>query len=145
MRVPVKMMWPIRLDPSANYAFTVEDNIRLTSAIYNPLLRFYNTNLTGDMQLIIEHTLDLGFGDDPLYSGSWTFTVVDEQIPPISLRDYAFTPQIDLDDTVITRHTITVTNLSAVEEKIVRLILFGDADVQAQLPAGQQIIKAQAI
>lgn len=144
--IPVKMLWPIRLDPNGtpggSYAFVVEDRIRTAKAVFNPLLRFYNTNTSGDINLKITHTLDLGYGDDPLYSGSWTFEVVNEDIPHVTIRDYNFTPQIDLDQVAVTRHTVTVTNLSTTEQKIVRLILFGSAEVEAQLPASQQIVRA---
>jgi len=139
--LPVKFLWPIRLDPGGSEAFTVEDQIRTVKAIFDPMLRLYNTS-AGSVHLNIQHTLDLGYGDDPLYSGSWTFDVVDDDIPTLALRDYEFTPQIDLDTVAITRHTVTTTNLSSTEERIVRFILFGKAEVVTQLPAGQQIIRS---
>lgn len=146
---PVKMLWPIRLDVNGSaqgeYSFVVEDRITTAKAVFDPMLRFYNTNTTGNINLTITHTLDLGFGDDPLYSGSWTFEVVNEDIPPITLRDYRFTPQIDLDTVAATRHTVKVTNLSLTEQKIVRLILFGTAEIEAQLPASQQIVRAATV
>lgn len=141
--VPVKMLWPIRLDPGGFKAFTVEDELKTAKFVFFPLLRMYNTS-GADLNLKIEHTLDLGFGDDPLYSGTWTFEVVNEDVPspPNTLRDYNFTPQIDLDELAVTRHTVTVTNLDLANERICRFILFGMTEISVQLPASQQIIHA---
>lgn len=139
-QVPVKFFWPIRLDPGASSSFTVEDEIHIAKFVMNPLLRMYNTS-GGILHLNIKHILDLGFGDDPLYSGTWTFDVVDEDVPTAALRDYNFTPQIDNDREVATRHTITVTNPDLLEERIVRFILFGNTEISTKLPANQEIVK----
>jgi hypothetical protein len=137
---PVKFFWPIRLDPGASSSFTVEDEITGAKFILSPMLRFYNTS-NGLVHLKIVHILDLGFGDDPLYSGTWQFNLVDEDIPTLSLRDFDFTPQIDNDREVATRHTITVTNPDLLEERVVRLILFGYTEISTRLPANQEIVK----
>jgi hypothetical protein len=137
---PVKFFWPIRLDPGASSAFTVEDEVKGAKFVLDPLLRFYNTS-SGLVHLKIEHTLDLGFGDDPLYSGTWTFNLVDEDIASMSIRDFQFTPQIDNDTEVATRHTITITNPDLLQECIVRLILFGSTEISTRLPANQEIVK----
>lgn len=139
--VPVKMLWPIRLDPGGNKSFTVEDELKTAKFVFFPLLRMYNTS-GYELNLKIEHTLDLGFGDDPLYSGTWTFEVVNDDVPTMSMRDYNFTPQIDLDELATTRHTVTVTNKDLSNERICRFILFGMTEISVQLPASQQIIHA---
>ncbi len=139
--LPVKFLWPVRLDPGANYSFTVEDEIRTVKAIFDPLLRLYNTS-AGTVNLQITHVLDLGFGDDPLYSGSWSFLLVDDDVPTLTLRDFNFTPQIDNDTVAVTRHTVRVENKSLTQEAIVRFILFGEAEVNVRLDASQEIIRA---
>ena len=139
--LPVKFLWPVRLDPSQEYSFTVEDEITTVKAIFDPLLRLYNTS-TNSVNLKITHVLDLGFGDDPLYSGSWSFLLVDEDVPTLTLRDFDFTPQIDNDTVAATRHTVTVKNLSTTTEAIVRFILFGTSEVNVRLDASQEIIRA---
>jgi len=139
--LPVKFLWPIRLDPGQTYSFTVEDEIRTVKAIFDPLLRLYNTS-SNSVNLKITHILDLGFGDDPLYSGTWSFLLVDNDVPTLTLRDFDFTPQIDNDTVATTRHTVAVTNLSATTESIIRFILFGTAEVSVRLDASQEIIRA---
>lgn len=138
--VPVKFLWPVRLDPGQIHSFTVEDEIRTVKSIFDPLLRLYNTS-GSTVNLKITHILDLGFGDDPLYSGTWTFLLVDDDIPTLTLRDFNFTPQIDNDTEVATRHTITVENKSTTQESIVRFILFGTSEISVRLSANQEIIK----
>jgi hypothetical protein len=137
---PVKFLWPYRLDPGTETSFTVEEQMQTAKFVLTPVIRLYNSS-GSDVNLKITHVLDLGFGDDPLYSGTYQFIVVDEDVPSPALRDYAFTPQIDLDDVASTRHVVTVKNLDLLEERIVRFILFGYTDIQAQLPANQQIVR----
>jgi len=139
--LPVKFLWPVRLDPEQTYSFTVEDEIRTVKAIFDPLLRLYNTS-SNDVNLKITHILELGFGDDPLYSGSWSFLLVDNDVPTLTLRDFDFTPQIDNDTVAKTSHTIAIKNLSLLTESIVRFILFGTAEVSVRLDASQEIIRA---
>lgn len=139
--VPVKFFWPYRLDPDEEISFTVEDEMQTAKFVLNPLLRLYNSSGSA-VHLKIVHILDLGFGDNPLYSGTYQYDVVDEDVPNNALRDYQFTPQIDLDTVAATRHVVYVKNLDLAAERIVRFILFGDTEVQTTLPAGQQIIRA---
>lgn len=139
--VPVKFLWPYRLDPDEEISFTVEDEMQTAKFILNPELRLYNSSGHA-VHLRIVHVLDLGFGDNPLYSGTYQYTVVDEDIPNNCLRDYDFTPQIDLDDVAVTRHVVYIKNLDTTLERIVRFILFGSTEVQVMLPAGQEIIRA---
>lgn len=140
MQVPVKFFWPYRVDPEASISFTIETEISGAKFIANPVLRFYNTS-AGTMHLKVEHTLDLGFGDDPLYSGTWTFDVVDEDVTTLTYRDVTFSPQIDNDTTVATRHTVTVTNPDTEDERIIQFVLFGTTDISTRLPANQEIVR----
>jgi hypothetical protein len=142
--VPVKFLWPYRLDPDEEVSFTVEEEMQTAKFIFSPLLRLYNSSGSA-VHLKIVHILDLGFGDDPLYSGTYTYDLVDEDIPNNSIRDFDFTPQIDLDTTATTRHVVYVTNLDPLVERIVRFILFGSTEISVQLPAGQEIVKARTV
>jgi hypothetical protein len=142
--VPVKFLWPYRLDPDETISFTVETEMQTAKFIFDPLLRLYNSSGSA-VHLKIVHVLDLGFGNDPLYSGTYTYDLVDEDIPTGTLRDFDFTPQIDLDTTAATRHVVSVKNLDLTTERIVRFILFGKTEVQVMLPAGQEIIKATTV
>jgi hypothetical protein len=140
MLVPVKFFWPYRIDPGESAAFTIENEISGAKFVMNPVLRFYNTS-GGTMHLKVEHTLDLGFGDDPLYSGTWTFDLIDEDVATLSMRDVDIIPQLDNDLTIVTRHTVTITNPDVTEERIVQLILFGSTDISTRLPANQEIVR----
>lgn len=140
---PAKFHFPFQIPPTASVAFTVEDEIETVKFVLDPLLRVYNPSKVSTLRLTITHTLDLGsFGtDDPLNSGTQTITVVQEDLPPDSFMDYNFTPQIDLDEQFVTRHVVTMENLSTTVTEVFRAILFGSTEVQVQLPAGQVVIK----
>ena len=69
---PVKFHFPFQLLPLETQTFTVEDEIETVKFILDPLLRFYNPTTASTIRLKISHTLDLGFGDDPLNSGTFT-------------------------------------------------------------------------
>jgi len=142
--VPVKFLWPYRLDPDEEISFTVEEEMQTAKFIFNPLLRLYNSS-GSPVHLKIVHLLDLGHGDDPLYSGTYTYDIVDEEVPSPSLRDFDFTPQIDLDTTAATRHIVYVKNLDSTTERIVRFILFGNTEISVKLPANQEIVKARTV
>jgi len=141
MLYAVKFHFPFQLLPLTSASFTVEDEINTVKFILNPMLRFYNSTATSTMRLTIDHILDLGFGDDPLNSGTFTINVVAEDVPPQAIRDFAFTPQIDDDTQFTTRHVVTIENLSATKTEIVRCMLFGSTETQVQLPASQSVIK----
>ena len=138
---PVKIMWPFRLDPSGSASFTVEDDLPGITFTMDPMLRLYNTS-PADTHFKVVHLLELGPGDDPLWSGSYEFLLVDEDVLPMKLRDVELTKNIDkIDPDFATRHTVTVTNMDTVNERIVRVALFGWSVIDTQLPASQQIIR----
>lgn len=139
--VPVKIHLPFELLPGETKAVTIEDQLPTISTVFDPLIRFHNPTGGVNMRLQVDYVLDMGFGDDPLSSGSFTWELVNETVGPDTLRDVALA-QIDNDTTVVTRHVVTIENLDATETEIVRLILYGQTEVQSQLPASQQIIKA---
>ena len=93
--------------------------------------------------MIIKHIFDLGYGDDPLWSGVEEFTVVDDLIPPDAFRSYNFTPQLDKAEKIITRHTVTITNNSLVEQKVFKSLIFGLTETQVQLGNDSGVITTQ--
>lgn len=139
---PLKIHLPFQLTAGQTTSITLEDQFPVNT-VFAPILRFYNPSDGVNMRLQVQHILDLGFGDDPLNSGTYTFDIVNETVIPDTLRDVELV-QLDNDSTVITQHVVTLENLDATETKIVRLILTGRTEIQAQLPASQQIIKASS-
>lgn len=137
--LPVKFYWSFRLDPSETISFTIENEIQTAKTVFTPMLRMYNSSGAVIHEKIV-HLLDLGFGDDPLNCGTFTYDLLDEDVPDNSIRDFAPAPQIDLALFPATRHTVYATNKDTTTERIVRFILFGMADISAQLPAGQEIV-----
>ena len=137
--LPVKFYWSFQLDPSETASFTIEESMQTEKSVFSPMLRMYNSS-GAIIHERIEHLLDLGFGDDPLNCGTFTYDLLDEDVPDDSIRDYALTPQIDLAKFPATRNTVYMTNTDTVEQRIVRFILFGTAEIGAQLPAGQEVV-----
>ncbi len=139
---PVKFHFPFQILPTETVEFTVEDEIETVKFILDPLLRFYNTSVAAStMRIKIDHTFDLGFGDDALNSGTFTINLVTDDVPQNAIRDFDFTPQIDLDEQFATRHVVSIENLSVTETEIVHFLLFGSSEIQVQLPASQSVIK----
>ncbi len=140
----VKFYKPLQLDPGETGSWTVEDEVTTVKFVFNPLLRVY-APYTGvdDINLKITHIFDLGFGDDPLWSGTQSYVVVNEDLPPASFRDYTFTPQIDRAETLVTRHTVEIKNLSATEQVIVKSLLFGLTETQVQISKDLGVITTQ--
>lgn len=138
----VKCHWPYLLDPAQEQQFTVEEEIQTAKFILSPMLRLYNSS-GANVQLTINHILDLGFGSDPLRTGTYTYELVNEEVPTGSIRDFEFAPQLDLDTVTTTRHVVKIENLDLVTERLVRFILFGYTDIKVQLPASQEIIRAR--
>jgi hypothetical protein len=137
--LPVKFYWSFQLDPGEEISFTIEDSMETAKAVFDPMLRMYNSSGAIIHEKIV-HLLDLGFGDDPLNCGTFTYILLDEDIPNNSIRDFVPAPQIDLAKFPATRHTVYAKNTDLVTQRIVRFILFGKAEITAQLPADQEIV-----
>jgi len=137
--LPVKFYWAFQLDPEEEIAFTIEEQMQTAKTVFDPMLRMYNSS-GAIIHEKIEHLLDLGFGNDPLSCGTYLYTLLDEDVPNNSIRDFSPAPQIDLAKFPATRHTVYAKNLDLTTERVVMFILFGMADISAQLPAGQEIV-----
>jgi hypothetical protein len=93
------------------------------------------------LELKVDYTFSLGSGSDPLNSGTFTLTVVDEVVAYQEYYDYVFGGiQLDNDTADAISHTVTVTNNSGATQ-ICQALLFGQTEVTVQLPASQAIIK----
>lgn len=139
---PVKFHLPFQIDAGATVAFTIETQIETASFILQPTLRYYNTLTAGTVDLTVVHLLDVGFGDDPLNSGTASTTLLN--VPGLakdSVQDLVFVTPIDLDEDIATRHVVTVVNNSAAQE-VVRFILFGFTEIDSLLPGGSIVVKS---
>lgn len=137
----VKFHFPLQLSAGETKSFAIEDEIETANFILSPTLRYYNSISAGTVDLTITHILDLSFGDDPLNSG--TATTVLLNVPGLgkdAVQDYVFLTQIDLDEDITTRHTVTVVNNSAAQE-VVRFVLYGYTEIDAVLPGGSTVVK----
>ena len=140
---PVKFHFPLQIDAGLPSSFAIEDQIETASFILAPTLRYYNSISAGTVDLTIVHLLDVGFGDDPLNSGTAQTTLLN--VPGLAkdaVQDYVFLTQIDLDTDIATRHTVTVVNNSAAQE-VVRFILYGYTEIDSILPGGSIVVKSQ--
>lgn len=141
---PVKFHFPFQIDAGATASFAIEDQIETASFILSPMLRYYNTLTAGTVDLTIVHLLDVGFGDDPLNSGTASTTLLNVQgLAKGAVQDYVFLTQIDLDEDIATRHTVTVVNNSAAQE-VVRFVLSGYTEIDSILPGGSAVVKSFA-
>lgn len=142
----VKFYKPLQLDPGETGEFTVEDEIHTAKFVFLPELRVYNTSpaIGGDAcHLEITHIFDLGWGNDPLWSGREEYVVVNEDIPAGAFRAYNFTPQLDKAEKLVTRHVVRITNLGATEQRIIKSLLFGLSETQIQLGSDSGVITTQ--
>lgn len=143
--VPAKIKWSQQLTTGEDTEFVVEtEALTYTKVIFNPVLRFHNIgDEAADLEIV--YTLDLGSAtDDPLNSGTYENTVVSETIAAGAFYDYAFGGrQLDDDATINVYHTVTITN-TGLTTHVFHTILTGQAEVQAQLAQGSQILKASS-
>ena len=142
---PFRNKWSYQLIADEEQAFTLEDNaLANTKTIYNPVLRFHNI---GDeaATLKITYTLNLGSQtDDPLNSGTYTNTVVDETVSAGAFRDYDFGGiHLSNDTTYVITHTVTIKNIGA-STHVFHTLLTGQTETQAQLPQGLGIVRGSS-
>lgn len=136
-----KFHFPLQLAAGETKAFTIEDSIETANFILSPTLRYYNTISAGTVDLTVVHLLDVGFGDDPLNSGTAQTTLL--SAPGLAkgvVQDLVLLTQIDLDEDIATRHTVTITNNSAAQE-VVRFVLYGYTEIDTLLPGGSIVVK----
>lgn len=138
----VKFYHPVLLSPLEVQSWVIEDTLQSALFVFNPVFRIYMSDYAVPVHFKLTHTLDLGFGDDPLWEGTDTYTVADEDIPPLSLRDYVFATQLDkvVAPQPLTRYTVYLTNTSAADDMIVKTILFGLTETQIQSSRNQGVI-----
>jgi len=143
MLYPVKIILPYQVEAGETTSFSLEDQVLTTArTIFNPVLVFINKG-TGTSNLKINWVIDLGSGNDPLLSGTFTWTAVDDPVAAGNILVHDFDGlNLDLDEDVATRHSIYIENTSLVTQ-IYWVILEGRADIRMQLPASQEIIKGE--
>jgi hypothetical protein len=141
------MLYPCRIDWAANistgddYTFVVEtEALANAKAVYSPLLRVYNFG-TDTLDVTITHVLDLGAGDDPLHSGTFSMDVVIASVLTGTFLDYNFGNAHLAQDAVLTvTHTVEIANATGVTQ-LAHAVLFGEAELEAQLPASAPIVR----
>jgi hypothetical protein len=80
-------------------------------------------------------------GNDPLYSGTFKYVGVDEDVNAGQLLPYAFLGNnLDSDDDLASRNSVSIENKSA-STQIYWVLLVGRAELAVELPANQEIIK----
>jgi len=139
----VKFFHPVDLDPLQVESWTLEDTIQSVKFVDSPYLRIYTPAAApDDFHIKIQHILDLGFGDDPLWTGTETITLVDTDIPPSSIYDYNFFIPFDkaVAPAPVTRHVVYITNNSTTTSFVVKTLLFGKTDTQLQTSQDNGVI-----
>jgi hypothetical protein len=141
MLYPVKILLAYQVDAGETKLFELEEQVLTTAkTIFNPVLYLINRS-TGLAHFKVEWVLDAGQGNDPLYSGTFTYVGVDEDVNAGNLLAYAFLgDNLDSDDDLASRHSVSLENKSATTQ-IYWVLLVGRAELQTQLAANQEIIK----
>jgi hypothetical protein len=141
MLYPVRQDWPASVAAGGSYTFTLETaalaNVR---AIYRPVLRCYNFS-SGSLDLTITHVLDLGSGDDPLHTGTFTMQVVQDTVLTGTYLDYTFGGiHLATDTDLAVSHTVLVENPGAAA-RLFHAVLYGETEISTQLPASSAIVR----
>ena len=139
----VKFYKPVLLDPLQEEEWIVEDTMQGAKFIFLPQFRLYNVVGNPTCHLTVTHTFDLGWGDDPLWSGTEHYIVVDEDVPTDAIRDYAFTPQLDKDPKIKTYHKVKIKNLDTVDSFVFKTIVFGLTETNVQTSGDSGVITTQ--
>lgn len=138
---PIKGKWSQQLTADEETSFVVETTA-LTNVyfILNPVLIFHNPS-NEDATLKITYTLDLGSGDDPLNSGTFTVDVVDETIAAGARYPYSFSGiQLDNDTQYLVTHEVTIKNIG-LSTHVYHTLLTGYSEVQTQFPSANAFIR----
>lgn len=138
---PVKILLAYQVDSGDTKLFELEEQVLTTAkTIYNPVLYLINRG-TGLCHFKVEWCLDAGMGNDPLYSGTFNYVGVDEDVSAGNLLPYDFLGNnLDSDDDLASRNAVSIENKSLTTQ-IYWVLLVGRAELQTQLPANQEIIK----
>lgn len=144
MLYPVQILLPFQVDPGpANIrSFELEEQVLVTAkTIFNPVLYLINRS-TGLAHFKIDWLLDAGAGNDPLFSGTFSQTVIDDDVNAGDQLPYAFQGNNlnNYSDPLASRHSVYLENKSAVAQ-IYWVLLVGRADIRAQTSASEEIIK----
>lgn len=139
----VKFYHPVLLDPGQSEEWIVEDTILGAKFVFLPYFRLYNPAGNDTCHLTITHIFDQGYGDDPLWSGTQQYVLVDEDILANSVRDFTFTPQLDKDPSIRTYHKVKITSLAPTETRVWKTIVFGLTETQVQTSKDSGVISTQ--
>jgi hypothetical protein len=142
MLYPVQILLPFQVDAGATKSFELEEQVLTTAkTVFNPVVYLINRS-TGLCHFKIDWCLDAGQGNDPLFSGTFQQTVIDDDVNAGDQLPYDFQGNNlnNYTDPVDSRHSIYIENKSATTQ-IYWVLLVGRADIRAQLAASEEIIK----
>ena len=144
MIYPVQILLPFQVDPGPTEvkSFALEDQVLTTTkTIYEPVLYLINRS-TGLCHFKVDWCLDAGQGNDPLYSGTFTKTVIDDDVNPGDQLPYDFQGNNlnSFSDPLASRHSVYIENKDTVPQ-IYWVLLVGRADIRVALAASEEIIK----
>lgn len=123
MLIPVKQLFPIRLDPSATFVTVIETQLPVIPLLH-PRIFFLNTNTTADVRVMVTHTLELDpTSTDPLLTGTFPTVIVDHVLGPEELLTHIFL-EVALSSSPV-RHSFSIENLSAVDTVIMQVWVEG--------------------
>lgn len=122
MLIPIKQLYPIRLEPSTTFTTAIETQLPVIP-ILRPRIFFKNTNTAADVRVQVTHILDLGVSTDPLLNGTFPTIVVDETVGPEEMIIHVFM-EVALSSSPV-RHEFTLENLSAVDTVIMQVWVEG--------------------
>jgi hypothetical protein len=118
MLVPVRQLYPIRLEsPAETRSFVLETNLPV-APILQPKMFFRNISATDSVRVQLNHVLSLGISDDPLLSGTFTTQLFDEIVGPGELLWHVF-PAVSLSEGIV-YHEVTVSISGAVSDVILQ-------------------------
>lgn len=72
---PVRIHIPVVVPATSSVDFVLEDQIHV-SAVHDPVLLFWNTDLANDIDLTVEFYLDFGITQNPLETGTFVYDLV---------------------------------------------------------------------
>ena len=142
MLYPVQILLAYQVEAGVTTSFALEDLVLTTTkAIFDPVLFLINRS-TGLAHFKVVWLLDAGMGNDPLYSGTFSQIVVDDDVAAGDQIPYSFQGNNlnNYTDPVASGHSVYIENKSAITQ-IYWVMLVGRADIRTQLPANEEIIK----
>ena len=121
MLIPVKQLFPFNLGASETKVTELETQLPVTPLLH-PRVFFRNVSVN-NITVSLDHILDLGSGDDPLLTGSFTTNIFSVVVAPNELLTHEFFSIALSGD--IERHQVSLTNGSAISNSTIHMWVEG--------------------